>query len=296
MYNKICCIVVTYNCDKEFIHVINGIKDEVDEVVIVDNGSNVETINILNHIKNQNKKVKLILNNENLGIATALNKGIEYSIENNYQWIITLDDDSICTKDMIKTMFNAYNQLEEEDRNKVVSILPKFVDRNLDNNHTLNKDSNVDVKYVVSGITSGNIVKVSLFKKIGLFNEKFFIDYVDHEFCLRIVREGYKILQVNNAILSHSLGESKKIKIFNKEITYTNHSYIRRYYITRNRLYVWKSYEKIEPKFIKRDKIGNLQEIIKILLFEKNKIKKFKMIYKGYSDYKNHIYGKINFI
>lgn len=34
-------------------------------------------------------------------------------------------------------------------------------------------------------ITSGMLIPLSLFGKIGMFREDYFIDSVDHEFCLR---------------------------------------------------------------------------------------------------------------
>lgn len=293
MNNKlICAIFVTYNCDKEFYECFNRINKKVDKVVIVDNGSKSETLNILKDIKVKND-IELILNEENLGIAVALNIGVKYAIANNYEWVITLDHDSKITGDMIDKMFDQYHKINDEERKKIVSIVPNFIEETLAIQYDETSIEN-DYEYVENGITSGNLVKVSAFEEIGLFDEKLFIDCVDSDLCCRIIENGYKILQVNKAILLHNLGEVKIFNFFGRKIRYTNHSFIRRYYITRNRLYLWDKYKNITPDYIKFDKGASVKEIIKIILFEEKKLLKTKMIFKGYSDYKKNIFGKIN--
>lgn len=288
----ICAIFVTYNCDEEFYNCFSRIYDKVDKVVIVDNGSKVETLNILRDISNKNN-IELIENKENLGIATALNIGVKYAINNNYEWVITLDHDSKINGDMIEKMIEQYEKIEDKERKEIISIIPNFVEESLliENNVNYN-DKNYE--YVENGITSGNLVKVSAFKEIGLFDEKLFIDCVDTDFCCRIIASGYKMLKVNKAILLHNLGDVKIFNFFGKKIEYTNHSFIRRYYITRNRLFFWNKYKDITPEYIKFDKKQSVKEFIKIILFEEKKLLKMKMIFKGYKDYKKNIFGKIN--
>lgn len=42
--SKICAIIVTYNTGNNLYDCFNAIKNQVQEVIIVDNGSNCETI------------------------------------------------------------------------------------------------------------------------------------------------------------------------------------------------------------------------------------------------------------
>jgi GT2 family glycosyltransferase len=65
-------------------------------------------------------------------------------------------------------------------------------------------------------ITSGNLLKVSAFERIGGFREDLFIDSVDFDFCLRLKKSGYRIMRCNQAILYHSLGERKEIQFRTK--------------------------------------------------------------------------------
>lgn len=284
---SICAIIVSYNCGENINKCINSIINQVDKVIIIDNGSNVETVSYLKNINYSN--VEVIYNEKNLGIAKALNIGVEYAVKNNYSWILTLDHDSSAKNDMIKNMINTYESLSCNDKEKVVSIFPTIIEERIKSNFKINHD----YKYISHGITSGNLIKTSIFDSVGMFNEEFFIDYVDNEFCFRLVKHGYKMIGVGDAILNHNLGEPTKIKTFLGTFTTTNHSSLRRYFITRNRFKTWADYKKVVPEFIREDKKIFIIEIIKIFLFEKDKFEKIKMICKGYKDYKKNIYGNI---
>ena len=240
MKTSICAIIISYNCDEKILSGINIIRNQVDYVVIVDNGSNEKSINILKEIAKVD--LKIIYNSRNMGIACALNQGVKYAKDNKFDWVITLDQDSLATEDIIENMLNVYKSLDEDQKTRVVSLVPEHIEEKF---YTKKRDTSNPLKFeeTLADVTSGNLVKTSLFDKVGYFDEKLFIDYVDHEFCLRICKNGYKILKVDNSILLHNLGDYQFKKIFSRKIYYTNHSFTRRYYITRNRLYVWNLYK-----------------------------------------------------
>ncbi|SHI12092.1 rhamnosyltransferase [Clostridium collagenovorans DSM 3089] len=286
--NTIYAVIVTYNPDDELISSIKALKDQVNDIIIVDNGS--DNISFLNSLK-ESYKIKILFNSSNLGIAKALNQGVKYSLSQGADWILTLDQDSICTNNMIETMLNSYYALSIKDQERIALIAPKYIEKKYIDSYNIIKSESI---YEFLVITSGNLIKKSTFSNIGFFKEDLFIDFVDHEFCLRINTKGYKILLVCNAILLHSLGDSKKLTFLSKALTITNHSYIRRYYITRNRFYLWKEYKTLFPNWVKEDKHRFINELIKILIFEDNKFNKLKMIKKGIKDYSNNVVGKIN--
>ena len=137
------------------------------------------------------------------------------------------------------------------------------------------------------------MVKAETFKKVGLFDEGLFIDAVDTDFCMRLNQNNIKMIRINNAILLHSIGETKRKNIGFIKFSVTNHSPLRRYYMTRNSFYIWKRYSGLKldkPIFSKRD---FNKEIIKVILFEKDRLKKVKFIIKGYCDYKRGVTGKL---
>lgn len=282
--NDIITVIVTYNVGDSFRNNIDKIKEVVSEIIVVDNGSNEQTINMLREIENDFTLISL---GENKGIAYALNKGIECGLEKGCKWILTLDHDSIPKKDMLDKMLEVYSSLSEEEKDNIVMITPQHVEEK--NSETPN--NSLQYEYVLTEITSGALTKAGYYNKNN-YDEKLFIDLVDHDFCLNLNKKGYKILQVNSAVLVHNLGESEKKKVLGVTMIPTNHSALRRYYMSRNRHYIWDKYKEDFPKWVLTDKRRFITENLKIILFEDNKIEKFKYIKMGIRDYKNNIFGK----
>lgn len=291
--NSVAAVIITYNVENDFKERINRLKGKVDEIIVVDNGSKAETINMLNELE---KEVTVIYLEDNKGIASALNKGIKYSIEKGYNWILTLDHDSIITDNMIKNMLTCYEGLNNELKEKVAMLVPVHVEeKEYQNGSNINEEkaSNSYIE-VLTEITSGALTKAEIYKNVGMYDEKLFIDLVDHDYCLSLNKKGFKIIQVNNATLIHNLGESVRKSILGLKMIPTNHSPLRRYYMSRNRHYIWEKYKEDFPSWVLIDKRRFITENLKIVLFEDNKIEKFKYIKRGIKDYRSNIFGKFN--
>lgn len=291
--NSVAAVIITYNVENDFKERINKLKGKVDEIIVVDNDSKAETINMLKELE---KEVTVIYLEDNKGIASALNKGIKYSIEKGYNWILTLDHDSIITDNMIKNMLTCYEGLNNELKEKVAMLVPVHVEeKEYQNGSNINEEkaSNSYIE-VLTEITSGALTKAEIYKNVGMYDEKLFIDLVDHDYCLSLNKKGFKIIQVNNATLIHNLGESVKKSVLGLKMIPTNHSPLRRYYMSRNRHYIWDKYKEDFPSWVLTDKRRFITENLKIVLFEDNKIEKFKYIKKGIKDYRNNIFGKFN--
>ena len=278
---NIAAVIITYNTGNEFSKNVLSLKKHVGEVIVVDNGSNKETLSMLRGLK---EEITLIELNENKGIAYALNRGIEYAVNNDFQWVLTLDHDSTVSDSMISNMLSVYNSIDESEKEKIVMLTPKHVEeKQMD---VVSKSQENKWEYVLTEITSGALTKADFYKN-ELYDEKLFIDLVDHDYCLRINSMGYKIIRVNSAILIHNLGESIQKKILGITITPTNHSALRRYYMSRNRKYIWNKYRGTFKEWVIKDKIRFLNEIVKIIAFEDEKLNKLKMIKLGLNDYKD---------
>lgn len=287
-------VIVSYNCDLNILNSINRIKDKVEKIVIVDNGSEERSKNILKNIKES--KVEIIYNMQNLGIATALNIGVKKCINYKCKWILTLDQDSICEDNMIQNMLRYYYSLDIRKREKVGILAPKHIkvlDTKTDK-FILDYSGDITGTEIVAEITSGNLVNVDVFEKCGYFKEELFIDYVDFEYCLRIRKYGFKIFIINEAILVHTLGVPKKIRFLNKQLVYSTHSEIRHYYIARNRLYVWQNYFKKEFWWIFIDFVKMNRDFIKLIILEDNTLKKLKYVKLGVFDHFKGRYGMFN--
>lgn len=264
-------LIILFNPNKSVLKNIDSYIDNIDLLYVVDN-SPVQNFDIVSKIK-KISKVIYFFNNNIGGIAAALNIGAKTAIKNNAKWLLTMDQDSFFQgNDFIKF----YSYLSQVNYNEI-SIVSPF--------HLILKDSVPDsdkpteVKVVM---TSGNLLNLDIYKQIGDFRESFFIDYVDYDYCLRSLKKGYKIIRCNDILLNHKLGNSK---LYFSKILVTNHSSSRRYFITRNRLFLIK--EHMTSNFILSMQMfkNTIMDFIKILFFESEKRKKVNAILKGFRDF-----------
>lgn len=271
----ICGVTVLYNPTEEIFKNINSYLDGIDKLYLVDNSEKEN-----NYLKEQlikfSSKIEYIKMNGNEGIAKALNVAKNKAIDEKFSWLLTMDQDSKFENDNFIKML----ELAKKIFNEKIAIFSPF--------HKMSNSIFVDDEITEKErvMTSGNLLNLKIAREIGDFEESFFIDEVDHDYCHRIRNKDYKIIVLNKIILSHNLGNIKKYRFF----SVTNHNYIRRYYITRNKLYMSKKYSFLKKKYFKEI----LKDTIKIILSEKDKIKKLKMTCLGIRDFKNGITGKIN--
>ena len=88
---KIPATVIWYNPDDENIKNIRTYIDYVEKLYIIDNSkeNNKKLADSLNNLKTE-----YIYNDKNLGIAKALNLACEKAANDNFEWILTMDQDS----------------------------------------------------------------------------------------------------------------------------------------------------------------------------------------------------------
>lgn len=268
---EILAIVIAYNIEEKIIlQNINSYKNYVDKVIIVDNSDKENKLNEL-----CDEKIAYLKLNDNLGIAKALNEGIYYAIKNNYKFVLTMDQDSNFNNNLIEE----YSKNYEKD---IIIYSPNYI---IERKHK--KEYKVDSQYLYWTMTSGNLINLELFQKVGMFKEEFFIDGVDYEYCLRARKNGYKILQCNRAILLHNPGITKIKKIIFWNYKYGYMSPTRMYYQIRNLKYISKEYKSFRAELI------IIIKFLKIVLLFDNKKEFFTMFKKGIKDCKENKFGKI---
>ena len=276
---KISAIIVLYNPSEILSKCIEAIINQVDKVFLVDNS------NYRQDGFTDNSKITYVPLNENRGIANALNVGFELSIKWRAAWVICLDQDSIVPSDIIVH----FNSIVENDES-IGMVGPNYKKNEDDIVRECDSVENVD-----SIITSGSFVRVNAYVSVGGFKDLLFIDSVDTEFSWNLITNKWRILQVNSVVMEHNLGhDAYDIKIFgHRLITVTNHNRIRCYYIARNSLYVGHLYKSKLPKYAKPYCNKWLKHLIKVILFEEDKIMKCLSIYNGVKDYCNNRMGKV---
>jgi len=279
--NKIAGTVILYHPDQNVLTNINSYIDQVDRLYVIDNSE--DSTDFVKKEFITNNKVIYLHNGKNLGIATALNIALEKAYEDNYEFLLTMDQDSYFVSDFLEKMLMLFS---EDDKVALVSARQQH---SIGKNQLTKSDKIIDR---LVAMTSGNIVRVKLVKSIGGYKENLFIDYVDHELCLRLAVSGYKIKVCSDCFIIHSLGNIIEKKFLWRKVYPTNHNSIRHYYRTRNRFSVYKTYGKIFPAYLKFEKQNFMKDILKIIFLEEQKWKKLKFILYGYKDYRKNNFGE----
>ena len=275
--NNRCAGIVTYNPDLERLNAnIASIYPQVSELFVFDNGSN--NISGIESLTKEYGNITIIKNDINRGIAFALNSLCDIAFKNNYLWILTLDQDSICDKDLVKCLLGTSYDAP------IGIVSPVICYHENDKNNKPILSNTVDS--VEWCITSGSLTNLNAWREIGGFDNDLFIDLVDCDFCLRLKSAGYRIVRNNNVVLWHELGNLKTYNLFGNEINVTNHTPWRYYYISRNSFILKKKISYGHP-------IINVFKItLKITLFERNKCMKMKNVIKGVLDSYNYNHSR----
>ncbi len=266
--------IVTYNPDlarlKDNIsHVIN----QVDYVLVYDNSS--DNIDEIKRLMEQfdSSRIEIYPSDSNKGIASALKYIMDYAISNEYNWVLSLDQDSIVPDNLI-SVYEEYIDIP-----KIGGITCNIVNKASGDIETV---SDVEYAEVDECITSAFFMRVKAYMKTKGYDEWMFIDGVDHDICYALKDAGYRIIRTSKVELDHIIGEPKLIRWFGKEEYVFNHSPFRAYYLVRNAIYLAKKY----PDRFRLLRVIMLQIkiIIKGVMTSDQKLYKLNRFIKGFID------------
>ncbi|EOL49393.1 glycosyltransferase [Enterococcus caccae] len=281
---KICAGIVTYNPEIELlIKNLNLIKRQVEKIYIFDNGSSN-----LENIKEIDKDIEVISVGKNVGIAKALNNIMQHASDEEYEWVLSMDQDTLLGENVIKK----YSEYLNDESVGILTL--KVIRKSSEQKIIYETPSNNLVDSVQRCPTSGMLLKTSLWEAAGKYDEWMFIDYVDYDMCQKILLLDKKILRINEAYMIQNLGDTKEGSLLGKAFSRSksltlnrwartfNHNPNRNYYYMRNSIYFIRKY---------KNHIKVKQEVKKIfswelkkLLFEKQKLSQFLVIIKGIKD------------
>lgn len=275
---KVGAIVVLYHPEQDVITKLKTYSKYNIDFVFVDNSIDYDegddNFNDFNIIHNKN----------NGGIAGAINKGVEFLINKDVELIFTFDQDSIIPDDFFDKM-----QAFANEKNAKI-ICPNFFDTNSRTYATFVTLSRW--KYSVEksasttafAISSGMGFTADVWGEIGQLNEKYIIDHVDTDFCLRAHDRGIKIYINHNICLNHEIGKREVHKLLGVTIKPNNHNHIRKYYISRNGTHLALKYIFKYPSYFYLNVLRIVHELVCVIFYEKEKKKKTVAILRGLVD------------
>jgi len=148
----------------------------------------------------------------NIGLSRALNHGLSLGLEGGYELFLLLDQDSVLEPGACSALAEAYSELSP----RVVEV--ELAARNVEERPSLVQDLLEQVFYrsaragdpapreCVLAMTSGLLIPARVLRRVGFFDESFFLDAVDHEFCLRSAKLGIRLFLIPSATVRHALG------------------------------------------------------------------------------------------
>jgi rhamnosyltransferase len=263
-------VVVSYNGLQKTWQTVDALRRQVGHVHIVDNGSETESLGVLESLEGE-PGITVERLGENRGSGYALNRGVLRARQMGCDWLLTMDQDSVIDGSLIE----AYRGAVEQDSGRVC-LAPRIT------SSSRRKDAAGGV--ISYAITSGNLVRVSLFDQIGLYDESFFVDCIDFDFCLRLRRAGYAVYRVPDALMQHHLGDAVDLPNTLRKY-YARHSPVRRYYMYRNFMYMAERYLFEFPGFIVKLGLSQMLLLLLIGFLDSSPLASYRAVARGLWDY-----------
>ncbi|MDU6542636.1 glycosyltransferase family 2 protein [Clostridium sp.] len=303
---KICCVIVTYNRKQLLLECIEAIRCQsykVDSTIIIDNNSSDGTKEFLieNKVLND-KSIYYYKLDKNIGGAGGFYEGIKNSLENEYDWVWIMDDDTIPKNDSLENLILGIKNINED---KISFVASKIIGINGEemNLPSLSKrcdDSNYPIwmKYLDKSIIEVRaatfvslLVNTNAIRSVGLPWKEFFIWGDDSEYTMRLTKYYGPAFAIGNSIVVHKRFGPSNLSIVEE----TNKDRINMYrYQFRNGLI--NSSEYFGKKITFRIIGGNIKTVFKVLRKSSYKYFKIKVIILGVTDFLFNRYNKKSFI
>lgn len=251
---------------------LSAISPQVERIVICDNGS-MNFKNIQSLLENYSNITVLSLQT-NSGIAHALNQLMNFGMKHDYDWMLALDQDSVCSDDYLRKL-----QRFIDFSHNIGIIAPTILDRNIG---SVGHEVAHEYRFVRTCITSGALYRIDSWSKVDGYDESMFIDSVDFEYCYRIRKAGFKILLAKEPRLLQEVGHSEYRRFLFFKVLVNNHSAFRKFYIARNNVYFPLKHHL--SLFFIRGVLRNILLLLKITLYETDKKKKIKSSISGWRE------------
>jgi rhamnopyranosyl-N-acetylglucosaminyl-diphospho-decaprenol beta-1,3/1,4-galactofuranosyltransferase len=231
---KVIAVVVTYNRQKLLSECISALRSQtrpVDQILVINNGSNDNTENWLQ----QQKDIEFITQ-ANVGSGGGFNTGIKLAYEKGFDWIWLMDDDGYPKEDALEQLLE--NDSEELCLRNCAVINKK--DKKSFVWKTGNYKSIDEVKdSIIKNFAhpfNGTLLHKKIIEKVGLPKKELFIWGDETEYYYRIINK-HKIpfYTKTNSIHYHPVSAYS----FKNDWNYNNNW--KMYYYVRNRFYILKS-------------------------------------------------------
>lgn len=245
-----------------------AIAPQVASVIVVDDGSGERAEPVLRDLEAAG--VHVLRQPENLGIASAMNRGIDAACAKGAELLVTFDQDSNVPSGFVDTLVDEYDRAVAA-KLRIGMVAPEFFSATSQARTAASVamlDEGTDFTESYAPIQSGLLMPTAVIRELGAQRDDYFIDLVDTEYYLRARRAGYIALCAPTLVLPHGFGHRLYVHLFGKRLTKSDgrprmvavSSPFRYYYRARNRVVMNREYrdDKAVRALLRRDGVRDV--------------------------------------
>jgi len=196
-------IIVTFNSSEIIEQCLDHLNAEKHDIIVVDNASKDNSCQI---VREKFPQITLIQNNKNIGYGRANNIAL---LQSKTDFALILNPDALILENDIQISLKVL-----KNNPKIALASPKIF-------HTFKGEEKIIIQeednYQATNFIIGGVlfIRLEVFRKIGFFDESFFMFTEDSEISNRSLANGYQNVIINNAKAFHSGGNSSKKSLRN---------------------------------------------------------------------------------
>jgi rhamnosyltransferase len=249
-------VIVTFYPDADLDHRVQAIAREVDRLLVVDNSADASvTVKLRETVALYGGS--LVAMPTNVGLGRALNYAFSQVAADGYEWAVAFDQDSTPQAGFTAALHKAAaahsgaavvgaNWFDEArpgtpSRHLHAGVFPLFFRRG---------PAEQDLSDITCVITSGTLFDLRVWRTLGGFDERLFLDLVDTEYCLRARRADYQITVAAAARMTHRRGSKQPVRLLGRTWWPAFMPPSRLYYLFRNRVRVTARHGRSTPHWV----------------------------------------------
>lgn len=272
---RIAAGVVLYHPPVRARGLIDSLARQFERVYVVENESRAYLAT--------NQAVEVAHNVQNRGLATADNKLCAMARAAGFEWLVLFDQDSRVPTDFRQRFECSFAALEQPPALLAANYRTELSGERLVGYPVAGKgEAEQIVRERVVALHSGSLINLAVHDEMGGHDEGFFVDHVDHEYCLRLRQSGYRVYVTHEPLFCHEVGNVVCAHRFGRVWQSSGHPAARRREWARNLLRLSRRYWKSDPGWCAGRLFGELpRSLIAMLLLENDRGEKLKSVIGG---------------
>jgi len=209
--------VVLYYPPAEASGLIALLVEQFDQIFVVENESRI--------FEATDMPIRMISNQTNRGLAAANNQLCQVAREAGFEWLVLFDQDSRVPRGFRSRFAECFKALDQPPALLAANYSTELLGESFSGYRTPPGQA---VAESAVALNSGSMIHLPLHLELGGHDESFFVDHVDHDYCLRLRSAGYEVRSTGTALFEHKVGPVVATRKLGRTWQSTGHSAERR--------------------------------------------------------------------